>query len=419
MAQSVHAEGSARKGSPHHSRGHTEHFEPLNPDLANTYWEYSDQVRSAHPVTWSDGHWSENDTGFWLISRHDDVFASAADWQTFSSADGACPVQFDTDILRMIPLETDPPMHRNVRRLLSPFFTPEAVADAEQAAGNIVEELLDACVSKGDDCDFVRDFTSPLPAQVFFNFFLDDTAEDKSKVAWVLDILLTLFQFPEKAAEVAPELFAWCATMLESRRSAGRRDDLIGVIAHAGIEGDSFELNDKQRLETLNLTVMAGMETTASGLANVAYHLATNQELRAQLRGADDAQLSRAVDEFLRFDPPVPLAGRTLTKDVELRGCPMRAGDRIMLNWAGASRDPEVFENADVLDISRDNVAKHTSFGAGVHRCLGNHLARRELKAAIRGISALKTFELREGAEVNWRAAFARGPVALPVRCER
>jgi cytochrome P450 len=147
--------------------------------------------------------------------------------------------------------------------------------------------------------------------------------------------------------------------------------------------------------------------------------LATDQKLRAELRDADDALLSRAVDEFVRFDPPVPLAGRTLTEDVELRGCPMQKGDRIMLNWAGASRDPEIFENPDVLDVSRENVSKHTSFGAGVHRCMGNHLARRELKAAIRGIASLETFELQEGAEVNWRAAFARGPIALPIQCAR
>jgi cytochrome P450 len=164
---------------------------------------------------------------------------------------------------------------------------------------------------------------------------------------------------------------------------------------------------------------MAGMETTAAGLGNIAYHLAVDPSLRESLRGADDETLARAVDEFLRRDPPVPLAGRTLTRDVELRGCPMRAGDRIMLNWAGASRDPEVFPDPDTLDFGRENVAKHSSFGAGVHRCMGNHLARRELKAAIRAIAGLGTFDLVEGAEVNWRPAFARGPAALPVRCAR
>jgi len=416
MEQSVQTTGQVSTGPTEH----VEHFEPLDPELANNYWQRSDEIRTTHPVAWSDGHWSEHDTGFWLISRHDDVFSSAANWQRFSNAQGACPVQFDIETLRMIPLETDPPTHRNIRRLLNPFFTPEAVASAEEAAGHIIERLLDVCVEKGE-CDFVQLFTSPLPAEVFFNFFLDDTTEDKAKVSWVLDILLTLFQFPEKAVEKAPELLGWCATMLQSRRDAGRREDLIGVIAHAGLEGEghSFTLSEKERIETLNLTVMAGMETTAAALANVAYHLATNQELRAELREADDAKLSRAVDEFVRHDPPVPLAGRTLTEDLELHGCPMRKGDRVMLNWAGASRDPEVFENPEVLDLGRENVSKHTSFGAGVHRCLGNHLARRELKAAIRGIAALKTFELRAGAEVNWRAAFARGIVELPVYCAR
>jgi cytochrome P450 len=399
--------------------GYVEHFEPLDPELPNGYWEYSDGLRDTRPVVRSDGHWSTEDTGFWLLSRHDDVFHAAADWQTYSSANGATPVQFPVEMFRMIPLEVDPPLHRHVRRLLNPFFTPEAVAAAEQAAGSIADALLDECVAQGE-CDFVGGFANLLPAQVFFRYFLD-AADDQSKIPWVVQTILTMFEFPDKALEVAPGLFAWYAELLQNRREAGRREDLIGVIAHAGLDeaSDGFVMDDKQRLETLNMVVLAGMETTAAGLGNIAHHLATDQELRASLRGADDDALAHAVDEFLRHDPPVPLAGRTLTKDVELRGCPMRAGDRIMLNWAGASRDPEVFPNPEVLDFTRANVAKHSSFGAGVHRCMGNHLARRELKAAIRAIAELGTFELVDGAEVNWRAAFARGPHTLPVRIGR
>lgn len=397
---------------------HVEHFEPLDPGLADVYWDRVDRLRAEHPVAWSDGHWSEHDTGFWLLSRYDDVFAAAADWEHYSSADGACPVQFDVDVLRMIPLETDPPTHRNIRRLLNPFFTVEALKETESDVGRIVAELLDDCVAQGE-VDFVEAFCSPLPSQVFFGLFFREAKEDREKIAWVVDILLQLFSHPERAMELAPHLFIWCAELLESRAAEGIRDDLVGVIAHAGIEGDTFELSDKERIETLNMVIMAGMETTASAMGNVAYHLATDQDLRSSLKDAPAAEVDRAVDEFLRHDPPVPLAGRTLTVDTELRGCPMRKGDRIMLNWAGASRDPEVFENADVLDITRTNAGKHQSFGAGVHRCLGNHLARRELACAVREIAALTTFELAPGAEVNWRPAFARGPVSLPVRVGR
>lgn len=411
MTRSVHDENRA-------ADKHVEHFEPLDPTLANVYWERSDRLRAEHPVVWSDGHWSEHNTGFWLLNRYDDVFAAAADWERYSNADGACPVQFDVDVLRMIPLEVDPPMHRNIRRLLNPFFTVEALKATEPDVRRIVDELLDECVVQGE-VDFVSSFCSPLPSQVFFGLFFREAKEDKDKIAWVLDILLQLFSHPEKAMELAPHLFIWCAELLESRAAEGIKDDLVGVIAHAGVEGDTFSLSDRERIETLNMVIMAGMETTASAVGNVAYHLATDEDLRARLRTATPEQVDRAVDEFLRHDPPVPLAGRTLTEDTELRGCPMRKGDRIMLNWAGASRDPEMFPDAEVLDITRPNAAKHQSFGAGIHRCLGNHLARRELANAVRAICDLTTFELVEGAEVNWRPAFARGPFDLPVRIAR
>jgi cytochrome P450 len=193
------------------------------------------------------------------------------------------------------------------------------------------------------------------------------------------------------------------------------------MIAHMRLEDgpDGPALEESDRVMTLNLTVMAGMETTMGGLASIAMHLSTDEQLRASLKGATDAELGKAVDEFLRFDTPVPTAGRTLTTDTELRGCPMHAGDRVLLNWAAANRDPEQYPNPDVLDIKRTNSTSHVAFGAGIHRCLGNHLARREIKAAVSAISELSRFELEPGFEVKFRPSFARGPIALPIHLAR
>jgi cytochrome P450 len=213
----------------------------------------------------------------------------------------------------------------------------------------------------------------------------------------------------------------FCAELLEKRRAEGRTDDLAGVIAHLGTGtfDDGLELDERARMETLNMTIMAGMETTMGGLASIARILATDNGLRESLRDAPEKVVDRHIEEFLRYETPVPTAGRTLTADTELRGCPMKAGDRILLNWAAANRDPEKFADPDTLNFERPNASAHLAFGAGIHRCLGNHLARREIKAAVRAISELGVFELEPGYEVKYRPSFARGPVALPIRVER
>lgn len=392
-------------------------FSPLDPELADDFWPQINALRDKCPVARSTAHWSAENSGFWVLNTYQDVMDAAANWGQYSSADGATPVQFDLNILRMVPLETDPPLHRGVRRALNRFFAPEALGAAEPSIRATVDGLIDKCVEQSP-VDFVSAFTSQLPPIVFFETFLDQKASD---IGWVLEVLDILLTQPEKALEAAPRLFVFCAELLAARRAEGRTDDLAGVIAHLGTGevDDGLELDDRARMETLNLTIMAGMETTMGGLASIARILATDDALRVSLRDADPKVLDRHVEEFLRFETPVPTAGRTLTTDTELRGCPMKQGDRILLNWAAANRDPEKFADPDTLNFERPNGAAHLAFGAGVHRCLGNHLARREIKAAIQAISQLSVFELEPGFEVSYRPSFARGPIALPIRLER
>ncbi|MFF3570124.1 cytochrome P450 [Nocardia jiangxiensis] len=392
-------------------------FSPLDPELAADFWPRVNELREKCPAGWSTRPWSADAEGFWVLNKHSDVQGAAANWGLYSSADGASPVQFDLDILRMVPLETDPPLHRDIRKVLNPFFTPEAMESAEPRIEEIVDGLIGRCAD-ASPVDFVAEFTSQLPPIVFFETFLDQKA---SEIGWVLEVLDTLLTKPDQVMEAAPRLLMFCANLLESRRAEGRKDDLPGVIAHMGTgeSEDGLELDERARVETLNLTVMAGMETTMGGLASIARILGTDNTLRESLRGIDGRTLDKYVDEFLRFESPVPTAGRTLTADTEVRGCPMKAGDRILLNWAAANRDPEKFPDPDSLNFERQNGASHVAFGAGIHRCLGNHLARREIRAAIRAISELSVFELEPGFEVQYRPSFARGPISLPIRIAR
>ncbi|MEV8546450.1 cytochrome P450 [Streptomyces sp. NPDC051572] len=400
-----------------HTPAVTTHFNPLEPALAAEFWPRINALRESCPVAWSDQVWHEKGaSGFWIINKHDDVMAAATNPTAFSSADGATPVQFDLDVLRQLPLESDPPLHRGIRRLLNPFFTPEALRGQETDIAATVDRLIGRCADKGS-CDFVADFVNVLPPLVFFESFLE---QDESEIGWVLDVLEVLHTQPERAMEEAPKLFKFCADLLEQRRAAGRRDDLAGTIAHMGLTGeDGLELDEKQRIEVINLMIMAGMATTMGATGCFAYQLASNQQLRAELRGADDRKINRAVEEFLRYETAVPTAARTLTEDVEMSGCPMRAGDRVLLNWAAANRDPEKFAKPDELNFERENLSGHVAFGAGIHRCLGNHLARREMSAALKAIVALSRFEVEPGFVPEYQPSFARGLKSLPVGIAR
>jgi cytochrome P450 len=137
------------------------------------------------------------------------------------------------------------------------------------------------------------------------------------------------------------------------------------------------------------------------------------------LRTAEERTVDRAIEEFLRYSTPVSQLSRTLTQDADVQGCPMRKGERVLLNWAAANLDPEQFPDPLNIDIDRANVATHVAFGAGIHRCLGAHLARREIKAMVRAIAELSEFRVAPGAQIAWRASMARGPVALPILMAR
>ncbi len=382
-------------------------FDPLDPVLAADLWERSRYLRDECPVAWSESH-----GGFWVINRYHDVFAAGKSWQDYTTTHGAAPVRFDNELFDMVPLETDPPFHREIRAMLSPFFTAEAIEAKESLVHQIVRDLLEPCLT-GEQVDFAAGFTGILPAMVIFQtHFQQDTAQIKG----VLEVLHRLFSAPQDAGEIVPELLGWCASLLVHARTVGDRDSMLGTIAHAEQLGE-FELTDKVRTEIVWQLTMAGLDTTTGGLANITMQL-TDPALRQRLRQADRETLERAIHEFLRIEAPVPTGGRTLTRDLEVAGCPMRKGDFVLLNWAAANRDERFFPDPDRLDLTRGNAARHLSFGAGVHRCLGRHLATTELRFVIQELSQLSTLEV-ETSGIAYRPGFVRAPEPLLVKAAR
>jgi cytochrome P450 len=353
------------------------------------------------------------DSGFWLMTRYKDVRAAGLDWKRYSNAGGAAPLQFDLEVFRNGFLETDPPLHTKIREAVTPFFLQPALEQHEDGIRKIIGELIDEAVANSP-VDFVETYAMSLPSRIFFELFLH---EDPTEIAYTIEIVRGLLKDMASAPELAPKLQAWCAKAIAKRQKSGERDDMIGIIAHMGNDTD-FTVTEQLRVETLMLLIMAGMETTANGLGAVIYTFATNPEARQRMANATPDKISKAADEFLRFSSPVPAAGRTLTEDAVVQGCPMKKGDRVTLNWLAANHDPEVFPNPDVLDLDR-NASQHLAFGVGYHKCLGMHLAKRELRLTIEALSKLSTFELVPGTEINYRNGPARGLMSLPVICAR
>jgi cytochrome P450 len=396
---------------------HTVDFEPLDPTLANSYHEVSAGIRDRCPVAWSTGHWSEKDTGFWLVTGFPEVYEASLDHRRFSSQQGATPVQYDVDLLRLIPLENDPPLHKRLRLKINPFFTPAAINAVEHDVARIVEEILEDCLAQ-DPCDLVGAFATVLPPRAFFELFLDQDPKDLGHVFELVDIMQTQ---PERALEVVPQILGWCSGLLEQARADGRRDDLVGTIAHTGPEyGDQdIPLTEAERVQMMYLMVVAGIDTTQSALGGIFHELARDPALRKQVADLDDDGLALAVEELLRYTSPVTLAGRTVVENLELGGCPMAKGDRVNVNWTSANRDPRVFPEPGRLDLTRANARRHVAFGAGIHACLGKDLARREIRLSVRAVAKLSRFELAEPDATPYRSGFTRGPLLLPVHLAR
>jgi len=161
------------------------------------------------------------------------------------------------------------------------------------------------------------------------------------------------------------------------------------------------------------LTLIAGVDTTWSGIGSAMLHLATHPDDVRKLREQPEI-MPLAVEELLRAYSPVTMA-RIATEDVEVQGCPIKAGDKVLMNFPGANRDPEVFERPDevILDRARN---RHVAFGAGIHRCAGSNLARMELRVAVEeGLARMPEFSVTDGAEVTWAGGQVRGPRSIPV----
>ncbi|MCG8590222.1 MAG: cytochrome P450 [Proteobacteria bacterium] len=350
----------------------------------------------------------------WGITLHEDVMAVSKDSATFCSGQGFRP---DAPNMPMM-INMDRPEHMVRRNLVNRGFTPRRVADMEDKVRRVCGEILDAVCERGE-CDFVRDVAAPLP-MIMIGDMLGVLPEDRDDLLRWSDVMLTAVGSPEpgmmaEAGRAMSEYTAYNRRVVAERRAASGHDDLIATLVNAEVDGE--RLDDDSILYESLLILIGGDETTRHVISGGMYQLIRHPEQRERL-AADPSAIPRAVEEMLRFVTPIQNMMRTVTRDVVVRDQELKEGDRLLLLYPSANRDESVFAEPDRFDSARDP-NPHVAFGGyGNHFCLGNALARLELRVIFEELlRRLPDMALVEAEEPALRAAnFVTGYERMPVR---
>jgi cytochrome P450 len=377
-------------------------FNPYSRRLhADPYPTY-ERLRSEFPIYFNAKH------RFWALSRYADVLEALKDWQTFGSGQGIT-VQSFSGLKPMIIL-MDPPRQTELRAILLRAFTPRRIAALEERIRAIARDLIGDFVDAGS-CDFVRAFSAPYPTTVIAELLGIDPGDRETFKHWSDQIMTSQSPDADSLKDAYGQIFDYFSEII-ARRRVRPTDDLVSALVAAEAEGR--RLTEDELLGFCALLLIAGNETMANFLSNAMLTLHRQPEIRKEL--ASDASLfPGAVEELLRFEPPVHELGRTLTRDVELDGQTLRSGDRVLLLLASANRDSSEFPNPDRLDVRRSPNG-HLSFGFGIHFCMGASLARLEARVALEELLKSIPDYAVTADEIQWfRTPSVRGPASLPI----
>ena len=387
-------------------------FDVLSPEYVEDPFRIWDELRRTCPVAHTDRRGST-----WLPTRYQDVVDLAHDVEHFSSTEAAVIPVMEDDFepteepvlpYGLPPISADPPLHTWTRRLLLPWFSHRRVETYEPMTRQLCAGLVDGFVADGR-ADAAAGYAQQIPVRVIASILGVPAELSDTFTGWVRDFL-EFADDPERRRRGMEELITYFVDEVARRRS-DPGDDLLSELLHSQVDGAPVE--ESVVLGVAALVLIAGVDTTWSAIGSSLWHLATHPE-DAKLLATDPGAMPLAVEELLRAYAPVTM-GRVVTQDIEFRGCPMKDGDKVLMNFPGANRDPEAFEHPERVVLDRAH-NRHVAFGSGIHRCAGSNLARMELRVALEEwLRRIPSFRLAEGAEVTWAGGQVRGPRQLAV----
>jgi cytochrome P450 len=351
---------------------------------------------------------TDPDVHYRMITRYEDVRFVLEHPELFSSTGSAI-----SEInVRLPPLDADPPEHPDFRRILNPLMSRSALLRFEPEMRRIARETIEGFIDDGE-VEFISGFAVPYTAGVLSRVIFDE--DDADKIAETVGVVSLC------ATDPSPESFfqlAMCAGGYIAKREAqpGDADDILTALAAGTITGRP--LTQEEHLGVVTVLFLAGLDTTRGAIGNIAAHLARTPGLEDRLR--DPRWIRRDMDEFLRYESPVAIMGRTVLAEVELAGERFVPGDRIIVNFGSANRDDRQFPNADQLDFDAAR-SGNMAFGLGIHRCLGSNLARLQIEFGydelLKRITRLRL--TGEDTDVHYETGMVHGPAALPLAFER
>ncbi len=383
-------------------------FDHTDPEWAADPYPIWDELRETCPVAHSERY-----GGVWLPTRHEDVAAVAYDTEHFSSSGiivSDTPMMIGPPQGSAPPITSDPPFHAEARRLILQDLGPRAVEELEPITRAWCEELLDAVAGRSV-VDAAAQYAENIPGRIVCHI-LGLPLEDADLLKdWIQ--LENVDQPYEERPQPRMLMLDYLVGAI-TEHLADPRDDLTSRLLAATHGGEPVSMQHVGG--TMALLIIAGIDTTWSAIGASLWHLAQHPDDVERLR-AEPELWPTAIEELLRAFAPVTMA-RKVSEDVEIGGCPMRAGEWVLLPFPAANRDPAFFERPDEVLLDRE-VNRHATFGLGIHRCAGSNLARMELRVALEvWLERYPTFTLDDAEAVRWAGGQVRGPRELPIRVD-
>lgn len=389
----------------------------------------ADSYQGGHPAAmyqWlhnnSPVHWHDEPggRGYWAVTKWEDVRHVGRDHETFSSEPtiGIPDVDPNSDAAALLGdhkmmLMADPPYHTRLRRLISKDFTPRSARELQQRIEGLARQIVNEVIEEGS-CDLVHDLAGEMPSYVVADL-MGLPLEDGRELYKLTEILHSSTDAVGREAQekAQADMFGYAAKVY-GEKLANPSDDLSTTIINAEVDGD--KLDDLDFMLFFMLLVDAGGDTTRNLVAGGMHELFQRPDQMQLLMSDLDTYLPGAITEMLRFVAPVVYMRRLATKDTFLRGQAIAEGDKVVMYYAAANRDAEVFSDPDTFDITRANAGEHIAFGGGgPHYCLGANLAKLEIEALLREMLT-RLDGLAPTAETTWlQSNFIAGPTNMPV----